>query len=675
MNNNQPNNQSTRTPAFDTCPLSKENLTENQRDIIDEIDELLIKIKNSSYLHEINNRNDKGNIWANIEPSKGNNIILIEGRRGAGKTTFLLSLIKEWGKKSRNSDQLSNVSKDMVNVVRTLQPLDFDPIPPDLSIFSWIIQAFYPLVNHLNKGNFQMLKGPDVSIKKSFDKLHDAATIGWTTGLLAHNIGKDYDEFFMWQKEQQIEWQYLRVKWKQFIDKLLEQLEGIKQLPEGGIIVLPIDDLDMQVRRTRELLLALRMLYHPRLVYILTGEKENTDLALITSFYHEFTRNSPIFSDDGDINDQVKENSEILGKSLREKSIPASQIFKIDGISIKEAMDWEAPSLETKLNKGNSQKLGEVIRNLSGIIEGNSESNTLDKLLREFSYTIMLPFRKLQNFYDKWGYHKEKSNTGIVEFLSIALENPFEESLYVGSEQELGSIGFTGDPGLGTIYPKKVYTIKIEEENISINWAKHFGFIRSMEPIDTDIEKKYFTEASNEYLLAIELGYKFKELFDIDSRIRFIDSGLGIIWTEALNHVVPWPMLRQPKSPMEWVEEYNKWKAYHKQLEVKPDNLSSDQLITIWLGFQLNEEISFELPPQKNIAMLLEKLVKTKKSNLTDFSIFIYEHLGLSLELRNEFEKIFVNKEHLISWGKLAINTDRNSSNSIIEELSFLLRL
>ena len=89
------------------------------------------------------------------------------------------------------------------------------------------------------------------------------------------------------------DWQRLQKQWHNFIDKLLQNLENSDHcdslaISPNCLIVLPIDDLDLQVTRTRELLLALRVLRHNRLVYLLTGYAENTDQALTTSFYRDF---------------------------------------------------------------------------------------------------------------------------------------------------------------------------------------------------------------------------------------------------------------------------------------------------------------------------------------------------------------------------------------------------
>jgi len=46
-------------------------------------------------------------------------------------------------------------------------------------------------------------------------------------------------------------------------------IQGPDKLPEDTVFVIMIDDVDLQVTRVRELLPALRLLYHPRVSFLL----------------------------------------------------------------------------------------------------------------------------------------------------------------------------------------------------------------------------------------------------------------------------------------------------------------------------------------------------------------------------------------------------------------------
>ena len=238
----------------------------------------------------------------------------------------------------------------MNEIIRALDPIDFDPLPPDLPIYNWIIQAFQPLVEMVGgKGGLDFTEPPeneeiDDTLSVKYHALHHAAAVGWTTGLLQQELKTDGENFLLWQREQQLNWQKLGTKWRQFLDVLLQKLEAASlndpndKLPRGGIIVLPIDDLDLQAERTRELLLAIRVLRHDRLAYILTGDTDGTDLALKASFHRDFTRGIKKMSEE--FLDKIEESTQDLGPKLRQKTIPSSQIFKIGGLDIEDINIW-----------------------------------------------------------------------------------------------------------------------------------------------------------------------------------------------------------------------------------------------------------------------------------------------------------------------------------------------
>ncbi len=173
------------------------------------------------------------------------------------------------------------------------------------------------------------------------------------------------------------------------------------KLPPGGIVVLPIDDLDLQVARTRELLLALRVLRHERIVYILTGDIEGTDLALGTDFYREFSHDIPSINEL--VGDKIGSHVLSLGKKLREKTIPESQTFQIVGLGLDtmEGLDWGPHGRE-------GTKLKELLDKWWGSTDTNP--STLSEFLhnRHVIQGIKRPFREVQSFFDRWEKHRSK---------------------------------------------------------------------------------------------------------------------------------------------------------------------------------------------------------------------------------------------------------------------------
>lgn len=627
-----------RTLAYDTGVLPPKILTEEELEILRGINDLLEQVQQ----HSIPSRTERGSrkeiLWANPEGNRRNNVIMIDGVRGAGKTSLLHTLLKGWSCPEffKPIEQQEEAFQKMNQIVRALKPIDFDPLPPDLPIYNWIIQAFDPLVRGVGgKSGLEFTEPPeneeisDTLIGK-YRALHHTAAVGWTTGLLRKTIERDEDEFLLWQNAQQLNWQKLASKWRRFLDHLLRELEDAsridpnEKLPPGGIIVLPIDDLDLQTERTRELLLAIRVLRHDRLAYILTGDTEGTDLALKASFHRDFTRGIKIMSDG--FLDRITESTQDLGPRLREKTIPSSQIFKIGGLDIGDVKKWSPHE--------NGKTIGDLLDNLWFSAE-DTEPKKFSEFLREryANEKIKLPFRALQNFLDRWNGNNAKSvdNEGIAEFLRIAIENPKEEENTVSVEEGEGShpggekyIEISSAPGDVAPSPRPPGIVRPGHAGVQIKWAKRLDFVRREEVKDGSGNFN-FDWASPGLLLALDLVSWCRSRFVLVNNTRLMQPALGLVWTENKERdvVVPWPMNHVPNCPSQWIEKCDKWNKYLD--EYSNGNPTEEEILMAWCAFNSGVQ-----PP---VDKTLEYYLLEAKKNNTDFGAFASDLFGLAPDL------------------------------------------
>ena len=536
-----------RHPYYDTGPIPHESLLKDEQQIIVDVCDLLMEINQSAVNRSsavCNRNNSTDSVWATATP-KLNNVILLDGARGVGKTSLMLTLInalsnpEEWNKEECNTK--CNLPGDIDKAVRVMRQIDFDPLPPDLPIYSWIIQAFHPMVSMVINSNPDMSVNfleddsfgeKNDSIAALYRNLHQAATVGWTTGLLKNQLGKDAAEILMWQQEQQMDWQRLQKQWHNFIDRLLQNLENSDHcdslaISPNCLIVLPIDDLDLQVTRTRELLLALRVLRHNRLVYLLTGYTENTDLALNTSFYRDFIDQTSDWNEG--VLDKIWEYSRSLGRPLRDKTIPSSQIFEIEPVAIRDALEWIPPVHKTNQGEKNPQKFGTILNNLT--IYNGKQTKLSDFLASrpvEEQFNPKLTFRKLQGFSDKWSGQTNSSFNAVEEFLILALEDPLEEELIVATEQRVGSdfdqvIKLTGERSRSAAVSANIE--KIDEDNTTVKWLTQLDFYqkrfwtRETDSSD-DNESNPINPSSPNFLLAYDLASEYSNWIEIDRNIK-----------------------------------------------------------------------------------------------------------------------------------------------------------
>lgn len=614
-----------RRPYYDTGPIPHESLLKDEQQIIVDVCDLLMEINQSAVNRSsaaCNRNNSTDSVWATAT-HKLNNVILLDGARGVGKTSLMLTLInalsnpEDWNKEECNTK--CNLPGDIDKAVRVMRQIDFDPLPPDLPIYSWIIQAFHPMVSMVINSNPDMSVNflendsfgeKNDSIAALYRNLHQAATVGWTTGLLKNQLGKDAAEILMWQQEQQMDWQHLQKLWHKFIDKILKKMENSDHcdslpLPRNCLIVLPIDDLDLQVTRTRELLLALRVLRHNRLVYLLTGHTANTDLALTTSFYRDFIDRTSDWNKG--VLDEIWESSTKLGPPLRDKTIPSSQIFAIESVAIKDALKWIPPVHKTNQREKNTEIFKEILNNLPIFNEEQIKlGDFLESRPADERLNPKIAFRKLQGFSDKWSGQTNPSFDATEQFLKLVLEDPLEEELIVATDQRVGShfdqvIKVTGELSRSAAVTDNVE--KVDKDGTAIKWLTQLDFyqktFRSREPVGSDDNEPNPTTPN--FLLAFDLASEYSHQIEIDRNIKFIGCPLGFVWSELRlkekTYLRPWPMLRKHNSPSKLFKYHQDWVTMLKDYQTHNGDITYDLLKSAWCEFNIIDDdgMAYEL--------------------------------------------------------------------------------
>ena len=120
-----------RKLALDTRVLPWQVLTDQEKDILKDINGLLRQVhsRSSSEIAEINAIAVSS--WANPRGDSRNNVIMLDGGRGTGKTSLLLTLLDGWNKPIDYKPIEKQVQfSGMSEIVKALPPIDFDPLPP-----------------------------------------------------------------------------------------------------------------------------------------------------------------------------------------------------------------------------------------------------------------------------------------------------------------------------------------------------------------------------------------------------------------------------------------------------------------------------------------------------------------------------------------------------------------
>lgn len=230
--------------------------------------------------------------------------LLLDGGRGTGKTALLLTLVDRWHHWSREGveeeaayrERIDQVCKDPkfarnrehqerdykipshITVVGRI--LDFDPLPPEMPIIAGIMQAWEPLAKRYDEllGQKDPYYDEGGRLMDSWHRLFQMAAVGWTAiprdnGLIDRVLDRE---------EQVQDWQRLDHDWRSFVELVIKRGQRLQKsdrpqdsdkLPTQPVFVIMIDDVDLQVGRIRELLPALRLLYHPRVFFLVAAHR------------------------------------------------------------------------------------------------------------------------------------------------------------------------------------------------------------------------------------------------------------------------------------------------------------------------------------------------------------------------------------------------------------------
>ena len=108
--------------------------------------------------------------------------------------------------------------------------------------------------------------------------------------ILSADLGlDDMVEQVLDRQEQIGDWHRLDQQWKSFVWHVIKRGKCLKQevhrLGDNPIFVIMIDDVDLQVKRVRELLHALRLLYHPNVFFLVAADLRHMEHVLRSDFY------------------------------------------------------------------------------------------------------------------------------------------------------------------------------------------------------------------------------------------------------------------------------------------------------------------------------------------------------------------------------------------------------
>ena len=629
-------------PAGDSRPIRYEELLKHEQDLIRSANGLLrgIQSQNKEDAEEDAKRTRSSSPkdpWAIVDHNRRHRVIMISGPRGSGKTSLMLTLLagwlaawnKDWNAIAdpQNRKNAEDLFEDMASVVRPLQPLDFDPLPPDLPLYGWIVQAFHPLVMRLlndrqpgarvrsyremgdsEKERVSPWSDNPKSLREQWQDLYRTAIVGWGTGKLREAFQNDLYDLVIDQEQQHFDWQQLRNNWKKFLDSLFEDLDRRSPdvFPENGLLVLPIDDGDLQIGRDRELILAIRLLHHPRLVYLLTGDIDNLEYVLYLDVLRSMLQSG--LSRDEELVDTSKESARILSNALIKKVLPSSHVLGMTKLTFSQILEWDEKASMNLLDK----ILIKQDVTLRQFFEQRSKAP-------DFDFDCLL-FRDLQHFQDQYMKMTRPSTEPLGGFLEM-LRNELDPEEFTVGKREKQQIVLHTFPGL--IVPvARVYHSEILSSHIEVCVGVNLEF--NQEPLTHYMEDPSKLErpkqASPLTLLALDLAAEAPHIYvrQHTPRIQPPQCLAWSIWrSESYETWFPWPSIGA-SSPTELARRAEDWGKAVRQLDTYKGDEWVDRIALAWIYLHLQwlEKSEDGLPAVPELDTDMDKAWSRLKSTL-----------------------------------------------------------
>lgn len=350
----------------DASPLNLEQLSDTQLEHILQIEQRLGEAKGISYDVPSRRQNIPGGClrepyFACVQDRYAR-VLLLDGDRGTGKTSLLLTLVRKWHSAAGLDGEPQWAAKDLydervkriqqrspdlrVNAptnIRVLKIIDFDPLPPEMPLIAGIVQTLHPLAERYDPAGSDDDWGNRPTLEDLWHKLFRIATLAWSeipkrSGLIEQLLDRE---------EQVRDWQQVAEHWQGFVGEILYRGKCIKDPDklsddDDTVLVIMIDDVDLQVARVRQLLPALRLLYHPRVFFLVAADRQHMIDMLELDYagqQAELARGARSFTVP-----QAKRWPQQLARSAFEKVFPTRNHWKMERLSLLEFLDFPGPS-------------------------------------------------------------------------------------------------------------------------------------------------------------------------------------------------------------------------------------------------------------------------------------------------------------------------------------------
>lgn len=585
-------------------------------------------------------------------------VLLLDGARGTGKTSLLLTLADRWHHWSLKGVEATATYKKRIEQVCkspkfTSDPehdfkipthvmvvgriLDFDPLPPEMPLIAGIVQAWRPLATQYDQlsssfkrsGASGRLDDTDDDAKTLMDLWHQLfqmAAIGWS----ATPRHKGLIEQVLDREEQLQDWQRLDEHWLSFVNEVIKQgqeLKGTDELPKKPVFVIMIDDVDLQVGRIRELLPALRLLYHPRVVFLVAADRYHMIEMLEIDFLGQQNRaaNRQLREDELRANDWDQWPS-VLAKSSFDKVFPLRNRWKLNQLSLYELLAFpntKQVTLMTVLDGWPHQdkmvhnfgSLGGYLKKMSGSAEDPTELPPI------------MPYRAAHQIYEQALEQGDPKTRALKAICQIIGRSDSDDLLRITKRRNRitkrnepdPTIEYLATGELTALFPKAL--LEPIENDSEVVLSAHPSFVYFHGPSRESVPTTGSADNVAKFISALIAASLREDGYGVVAPGLRWDIRLALAWTGArlfegedlsLDLAFRWQLHEHP-SPMRLLTWTKEWRDFIHDLAGNTE-LRLQRIAYAWIYYQLRwmggEELIrklSKLPPPFDEKFNLEK--------------------------------------------------------------------
>lgn len=565
------------------------------------------------------------------EETRYQRVLLLDGGRGTGKTSLLLTFIRRWHgaagamdakawlsveQEARLSERRRSIFPDSTlqgapKNIRVIRNLDFDPLPPGMPLVAGIVQAWRPLAEHYDRKTFpsdELCDNLDAR-RRLMDLWHSLFRMaaGWS----AVSGAKGLIEQVLDQEEQVRDWQDLRGKWLWFINEVIRVGRGLKseRLDNPPIFVIVIDDVDLQVERIRELLPALRLLAHENVFFLIAADRAHMLDMLQLEFLGQQRKLATGGSGGGPLPKTAKDWAVVLANAAFEKVFPTRNRWALEKLSLSAVLEfpWRSnaisESLEPRSDPGGQtfERLLETIKSKGGAAKASAVISNLATAAEQISLELpALSYRSAQQLWQAVVPGSDSKNQA-AKVLARLVEINLDARAVVRRDDaktiEVPAIGeLTAFYRPGFVAPG--------EYDIVVSAQPDFWFISTVDEITSmreSLDDRFNFTAG---LIAKTLQ---ERQFHVDATALKWETYLSLAWTtwRDVPATFAWTWHKHPR-PDELLVQTKKWASYVTNIYERKD--LSERHAYAWIYFERQRSLNKSKAPNPTKVGEREKL-------------------------------------------------------------------